>query len=316
MRYLIWALCAGLLALALWLWGFGGTHDVSRWAAAGQRNAQNALAGALRALRAGKPGAIWSLMGLCFAYGFFHAAGPGHGKLVIGGYGVAQRVSALRLSALAVMASLGQAVTAVLLVAAAFVLLDWGRERVVGLAEDVMAPLSYGLIAVLGGYLVIRAVVRMVRMRRAAQADHSHPHDHHHHHDHPHHGDGATCDTCGHSHGPTPEQAASVRSLGDAVAIVASVAARPCTGALFVLILTWQLGIFVAGVAGAFAMALGTASVTVAAALAAVTLREGALARGSDDSTRWGMRGAMSVLELLAGLIVMAVASQLALGAI
>lgn len=306
MRYLIWGLCAVLIALAVWLWGFGGTNDVSRWAAAGQRDAQNALAGALRALRAGKPGAIWSLMGLCFAYGFFHAAGPGHGKLVIGGYGVAQRVSALRLSALAVLASLGQAVTAVMLVAAAFVVLDWGRERVVGVAEDVMAPLSYGLIAVLGGYLVIRSLLRLIRMRRAVGQAHDH-HNHHHSG-----GEGDTCETCGHSHGPTPEQAASVRSLGDAAAIVASVAARPCTGALFVLILTWQLKIFAAGIAGAFAMALGTAGVTVAAALAAVTLREGALARGAGNGTR----GAMSLLELLAGLIVMAVASQLALGAI
>lgn len=305
MRYLIWAACAALLGVAVWLWGFGGTYDVSRWAAAGQREAQNALAGALRALRAGQPGAIWTLIGLCFTYGFFHAAGPGHGKLVIGGYGVARRISALRLGLLAVLASLGQAVTAVVLVAAAFLVLDWGRERVVGLAEDIMAPLSYGLIALLGAYLVIRALRRFARLR--SHSGHGHAH-----HDHAHHGEGAVCDTCGHSHGPTPEQADNVRSVGDAVAIVASVAARPCTGAIFVLILTWQLGIFAAGVAGAFAMAIGTASVTVAAALAAVTLREGALSRG--DGT--GALGAMTALELVAGLIVFVVASQLALGLI
>lgn len=306
MRYLIWGACAAILGLAVWLWGFGGTYEVSRWAAAGQRDAQNALAGALRALRAAAPGAIWTLMGLCFAYGFFHAAGPGHGKLVIGGYGVAKRVSALRLSVLALLASIGQAVTAVALVAAAFVVLDWGRERVVGVAEDVMAPLSYGLIALVGAYLVLRALRRFAGMRRTASEAHDH---HHHHHDH---GEGADCPTCGHSHGPTPEQAEKVRSLGDALAIIASVAARPCTGAIFVLILTWQLGIFAAGVAGAFAMALGTASVTIVAALAAVTLREGALSRGDGS----GVLRAMTALELVAGLVVAVVASQLALGLI
>ncbi|MEO0503090.1 MAG: hypothetical protein AAFZ14_07165, partial [Pseudomonadota bacterium] len=248
LRFGVIALGAGLL---VWLFGFGGMSDLSRWAVAGQEQAQRALAGGLRAVRAGEPGAWLSLMGLCATYGFFHAAGPGHGKLVIGGYGAAARVTARRLSGLALLSSLAQALAAVLLVTLGAWVLGWSRAQMTDAAEVVLAPASYIAIAAVGLWLLVRGARRMLRNAAPAPA-----------HTHAPAADG-TCETCGHAHAPTPEQVQNITSWRDAAAIVGSIAIRPCTGAVFLLILCFGLGIPWAGVAGAFVMGLGTASVTV-----------------------------------------------------
>ncbi|MFQ1701795.1 nickel/cobalt transporter [Loktanella agnita] len=283
-------------AAAVWLWGFGGADEVSRLATLLQRDVQNAMATSLRALRAGQPGALLSLWGLCFSYGFVHAAGPGHGKLVIGGYGVGARVPARRLVGLALLSSLAQAATAVVLVYFAVMVLGWGRLQMAGLADKVLAPLSYALIGGIGVWLVVRGL-RLLRPRTS-----------HHHHDHHHHDDGV-CSSCGHGHGPSVEQAASVRSVRDALAVICVIAIRPCTGAIFLLILTRALGIDWAGIIGAFVMGLGTACITILAALAAVGFRESALNIVGDAR----VARALALAQIMAGGIVVILATQLVL---
>jgi ABC-type nickel/cobalt efflux system permease component RcnA len=284
-----------LAALVIWLWGFGGAAQVSAWARAGQAETQQAMARLLRALRAGEPGALAGLLGLCFAYGFFHAAGPGHGKLLIGGYGMAARVSAWRLSLLALASSFAQAAAAVLLVYAGVFVFDLTRQHMTDLAEDIMAPASFAAIALVGLWLAFRGLRRWHRNRPA-------PHAHHHH--------DAPCPSCGHKHGPTLVEAEAVTGWRDAAALIGAVAIRPCTGALFLLILTWRMGLDLAGIMGAFAMGLGTASVTLAVAIASVTLREGALARlATGDTAR-----ALPLFEIAAGVTIAALSTHLMLG--
>lgn len=249
-------------------WASGGLNSFTVWAAASQHEAQNALARGLRQLRAGAPGAFLGLLSVCFAYGFFHAAGPGHGKVLIGGYGVAQRVRMLPLMAVALASSLAQATTAVILVYAGVFVLGLTREAMVGLADYVFAPVSYGAIGIIGVWLAWRGLQNFRRtfvQAQPAAGNHS---------GHEHSGD---CG-CNHAHGPDPAQVAALTGWRDTALLVTGIAIRPCTGALFLLILCWRMGIDAAGIAGAYAMGLGTATVTVAVAFASVWAREGALA--------------------------------------
>ena len=311
MRAALQLAALAVLGLAVWLWAFDGLFWIERWAADGQRAAQNGMARGLRALRAEEPGAIMALMTVCFGYGFFHAIGPGHGKLLIGGYGVANRVAVTRLSVLAIVSSLAQAVMAILVVYGGVWLLGLGREAMVGAAEDWFAPVSYAAISLIGMWLAFRGGSKL--WRTWAGLNHGHDHADHDDHSHDHAQDGAVCSACGHAHVPTPEQANEVRSLRDAALLIGAIAIRPCTGALFLLILAIRMDIHLAGILGTLAMGLGTASLTVAAAFASVTFREGAMARFADGPQAVRVMG---VIETGAGLIIATLAAQLLMRAL
>ena len=96
--------------------GFAG------WILAQQAVFYRMLSGAIRAAKADGTAAI-GLMGISFAYGVFHAAGPGHGKAVIASYLVANNETWKRGIALSFVSAILQAFTAIAIVAIAAVLL-------------------------------------------------------------------------------------------------------------------------------------------------------------------------------------------------
>lgn len=282
-----------LILLALWL--SGGLLVLERWVIEAQRATQSQLAAGVRAIKQGRPGALLALLAVCFSYGVLHAAGPGHGKVLIGGYGMGRRVAFWSLAGISLAASLAQSLVAVALVYTGVALLGWTRDAAQTVAQDVMAPIGTLAIAAVGLWLTARGLLAIWRQAAGPTAHATH----YHHHD-------ADCG-CGHAHGPSLAEVERATSWKDRAALVVGVALRPCTGALFLLILTWQLGIAPAGVAGAFAMGLGTAVVTVAVAAMAVWAREGALANlpfhRAAQVLPWG--------EVLAGCLITVIALTL-----
>lgn len=289
MRWIALAVLAGIVCAAFWLWVGGGADAVSYWAAQTQRDVQNGMAASLRAVRAGDTGALAGLWMLCLTYGFVHAAGPGHGKLVVGGYALGVRVSARKVAGLAALSSLAQAASAVIFVWIAVTILGWGRAQMTQIADQTMAPLSYALVGLLGIWIALRGGRKLWRTRKAQTDSH-------------------VCADCGHAHAPTPTQAAAVQSWHDALAVVAVIAIRPCTGAIFLLILTYALGVFWVGVVGAFVMGVGTAALTALVAFAAVGARESTLAQAASLK---GTTTLLGIAECAAGALIAAVALQL-----
>ena len=68
--------------------------------------------------------AAWTLFGISFLYGVFHAAGPGHGKAVISSYVVANEETWKRGVVLSFASALLQALVAVVIVGIAAALLN------------------------------------------------------------------------------------------------------------------------------------------------------------------------------------------------
>lgn len=319
MRRIVLTLALVAAAALATFWAAGGMDMVQARALESQRAFQNALARALRALHGGEAGALATLWGVAFAYGFLHAVGPGHGKFLLGAYGAGTRVPLGRMMGIGLAASLAQAGTAIALVYGGVALFSLSRARIEAVSDAWLAPLSLIAIAALGLWLVWRGARALLRMQGApaltaagatnAAGAGGHGH-HHHHHDHDPHDD--PCADCGHRHLPDTGDVARLSSLREAALLVGAIALRPCTGALFLLILTWRMGLEWQGVTAALAMGLGTASVTVAVAALAVMARDGALVW----SGRIGRMAALvPVVEVLAGALVAGVALMLLAGA-
>lgn len=224
-----------------------------------QRDLHRDLAAAMRAVEQGGTAALGSLIALGFLYGVFHAIGPGHGKVVISTYLATHESRLGRGLALSLLSSLMQGITAIAVVGATALLLQRSLRSSsdTGIALEVM---SYGLVALIGVFLIWRSGRRLLRRSVAAK----HDHDHH--------------AGCCHAHGPNIGDLNARLSLRAMAVMVLSIGIRPCSGAVLVLILAFATDLIVAGMGAVMAMSLGTGLSVSALAALSVYARKSALA--------------------------------------
>lgn len=240
-----------------------------------------ALTGALSAMRE-DPWKLWTLIGLSFAYGIFHAAGPGHGKAVISSYMIANETQLKRGIAISFISAIAQGLMALLVVALAWLALR-GTSITMTAATTIMERASFALVVLFGLWLLYRKL-KGLRLRTAPaaatdmlftssavssartglsfraeacesatapQAD-------------------GTCPDCGMAHMPDPASLKAERfDLREAASAILAVGLRPCSGAILVVSFSLLNGLYLGGALSVLAMSLGTAiTVSVLAALA------------------------------------------------
>ncbi len=311
--------------------GGGSASGPMGWILAQQGTFERAIAAAVRASKA-NGSALWTLMGISFLYGILHAAGPGHGKAVLAAYMVANRRALRRgivLSFLAATLQAAVAIAIVTLLSLVFHATATGMRDAAATVER----LSYAGIALLGAWMVWRkgqafwSEWRVQRgapkVRRAAPAramaepafafagaasvsfgsaaspfvcEAAHEHS----------------PSCGHFHAPDPQTLGEGFSWWDAAATVAAAGARPCSGAILVLVFGLAQGMFSAGVASTLVMALGTAITTAALASTAVLAKSLALRLARAGEGRGALIG--RGLECAAAALVLAVGLSLLFG--
>jgi nickel/cobalt transporter (NicO) family protein len=308
--------------------GGGAGGGLTGWLMAEQSWLTHLIAAKVHALH-GQSSAAWGLVGLGLAYGVVHAAGPGHGKAVLASYMLANETSLKRGAVMALMAALLQALIAIALVGAAGFVFSATASQM-NRAADWIDLASYCSVAAIGVWLVWRKGGALIaalnghvdRNRAVASA--------------PAYAGVAwgrpafslsaaaysaappgvaprAADACGHMHAPDAAQLNGPFSWRVAAGTVIAAGARPCSGAILVLVFAMAQGLFAAGVAAAFAMAIGTAVTTAALAWVAVFAKSTALrlAAGENSSLALVARG----FEFAAALAVLAFGVALLVGA-
>jgi nickel/cobalt exporter len=244
------------------------------WILAKQAEFYRMLSGLIRAAKA-DGSAAYTLLGISFLYGIFHAAGPGHGKAVISSYLVANNETWRRGIVLSFASAILQAFTAIAIVAVAAGLLG-ATAKAMGDTVRVIEIVSYSLILLIGLRLLWvkgRAFLQALGLGSGSHShDHDHGHDHGHHH-HQHHDHDHDASAWGHGHAPEPSELAGAHWLKRGLTAIIAVGLRPCSGAIIVLVFALAQGLFWIGVASTFVMGLGTAITVAAIATLAVGAR-------------------------------------------
>ena len=257
-------LCAGITLAAHW-------NDFIQWCLATQITLHRYLVMYLLQLNNHQySGGLWLLTG-AFFYGVLHAIGPGHGKFIVTTWLSTNNENPVAARVVPFLGSLMQGVSAILFVFILAVGLNLASGDL-STSRWYVEKISAVMIGAFGAYIIYQSLkgLRPRKMTISALKP-LHQHD-------------EQCG-CGH-HG-----VGAGLAEGDwktRLGVILAVGARPCSGAIMILLFSNALGIVSCGMAAVMTMSLGTALSIMGLSLAVRYARERTVALfGGNSSLSW-----------------------------
>lgn len=137
---------------------------------AAQRNLQQTIASAISEVNdSGNIKTLGTLLGISFVFGILHAAGPGHRKAVIAAYFIGEKANPLKGIATGFLLALAHAASAVFLVGGIYLFTANSLLLSVDRAQNLMLPITWGIIFLLGIWMIVRSIIDFRRGRDNGQ---------------------------------------------------------------------------------------------------------------------------------------------------
>ena len=212
-------------------------------------------------------------LAIAFAYGVFHAVGPGHGKAVLLSYFLSQDAKISRGVWMGAQIAFFHVVSAIVIVVIVHLILQQAFGGPVD-ELDFLKIASYAAITLIGAAMLRGA------FRRLRRARHSHDHAGHHH-DH---------DAPGHVHDETCGHVSPVQAWREGGLLSVAVGLIPCSGAVLILVYCLANGLLLSGVLMAAAIGVGMAITLSVIGIAAIFGRQRALATAERHGRSGGGR--------------------------
>ena len=262
---------AGLLVLAILLAGFtlhAHWGAFIQWCLAAQIALHRYLVMYLLQLNNQQySGGLWLLTG-SFLYGVLHAIGPGHGKFIVTTYLSTNKESDVAARVVPFVGSLMQGVSAILFVFILAVGLNLASGDI-STSRWYVEKISAVLIGAFGAFIIYQTLKGLKPKRMSIRSlSPLHQHD-------------EQCG-CGH-HGVGADL-----TRGDwktRLGIILAIGARPCSGAIMILMFSNALGIVTWGMAAVMTMSVGTALSIMGLSLAVRYARERTVSYFNGDAS-------------------------------
>jgi len=211
--------------------------------------------------------AAWFLL-LCFGYGVVHAAGPGHGKILISTYFIGNGGTVKQALFFGNLFSFTHVGSALALVGGLALLLDSFSISSVSYASDKLLPLSYFLVFLVGVSVLVKTALDIRRGEPQVRAI------------------------------PSVQEPGA----GTVVALALAAGIVPCPGATLILLFAVNLGILGWGLAGMAVLALGMGLTTSMVACLTLGFRGSALSLAGRVSR--AIRPVQTAFSIVGGLVI------------